>query len=110
MDLGKPASIDLNITYAAQLGTGEQIVTSVGSDGNMWANRQTAPNGSWSGWFSVGHPTVANFKPDIGNLGWTSVLNTNGYLSFFSSADDGSLWRLDQWRTLDLPFVQSSPK
>lgn len=61
-------------------------------DQSIWHIWQTAPNGGWSGWSSLGRPAnwIANGAPFIGN-------NSDGRIEVFTTGEDGGIYHV--WQT-----------
>ncbi|SRR6266567_1877722 len=89
--MGHPGSATfINNPFVAQNGDGRLEAFEVGTDRNLYHNYQLQPNGSWSGWQSLG-------KPSGGSLQSISLgINNDGRLEVFASVTDGNLWHIWQ--------------
>ena len=92
--LGKPASnIAVSSPHAVQNADGRLEILLHGSNVNLWHLWQTAPNGNWSNWASLGKPPTAAI------IGYPSVAqNKDGRLELLVNANDGALWHI--WQTV----------
>jgi hypothetical protein len=65
----------------------------IGSDGALWHIWQTAPNGTWSNWASLGLPKAVSItSPPIVEK------NKDGHLEVLVRGHDGALWHI--WQTV----------
>jgi hypothetical protein len=92
--LGKPAGdIALGDRLAAGIDQdGRQAVFATAGDGNLWLIEQTAQNGAWSAWQSLGRPAPG--IRDVDRLACAS--NADGRLELGVIGQDGALWHLWQ--------------
>src|SRR6266581_4476695 len=70
---------------------GRLEVFAAGNDGALWHIWQTAPNGTWSSWASLGTPSNVQFLS-----GYTVGKNADGRLEVFTVGSDGALWHIWQ--------------
>jgi len=85
------AGVDLSGVFAVVRDTdGRLEVFTRGSDGAFWHIWQTAPNGTWSAWASLGMPTIPLGYPIPGR-------NADGRIELFTLGSDGALWHI--WQT-----------
>ncbi len=77
----------IDLLTVGQNQDGRMEIFARGSDGAVWHNWQTEPNGNWSGWASLG--------------GWIDMLtigqNADGRLEIFARGSDGAVWH--NWQT-----------
>src|SRR6266581_2318788 len=71
---------------------GRLEVFAAGNDGALWHIWQTAPNGTWSSWASLGTLSNVQFLS-----GYTVGKNADGRLEVFTVGSDGALWHI--WQT-----------
>ncbi|MBV9083758.1 MAG: hypothetical protein JOZ62_13850 [Acidobacteriaceae bacterium] len=57
------------------------------TSGNVYHNRQIAPNGAWNGWSDLGGNGVSNLN---------AAANADGSLSVFGIGNDGEIWYASQ--------------
>jgi hypothetical protein len=81
-----------------QDGTMEVIAPSY--DFNFWHIGQTAPGDGWSGWASLGQPSVGLLDEDP-----AAGQQQNGRLMVFASGKDGAIWSNITGSTIYLPLV-----
>jgi hypothetical protein len=72
----------------AQNKDGRLEVAALGGDYAVWHRWQTAPNGDWSDWSSLGHPG----GPLLEAGGPVLARNGDGRLEVFTTATDGAVW------------------
>ncbi len=90
---GKPSGMDLQPSPAlVRNADGRLEVFAAGTDGALWHIWQTAPNGTWSSWASLGTPSNVQFLS-----GYTVGKNADGRLEVFTVGSDGALWHI--WQT-----------
>jgi hypothetical protein len=72
----------------AQNKDGRLEVAVLGGDRGVWHRWQTAPNGDWSDWSSLGHPggPLLQAGPPV------LARNGDGRLEVFTAASDGAVW------------------
>jgi hypothetical protein len=92
--LGTPAG-GISLTVQVIVGRnqdGRQEVFAVGSDGNVWQIWQTAPNGGWSSWTTLGKPAKGIRRSDRITVG----SNADGRQQLFVMGGDDALWHIWQ--------------
>jgi hypothetical protein len=92
--LGTPAR-DASLTDQFTVGRnqdGRQEVFAVGRDGNVWQIWQTAPNGGWSNWGTLGNPPKEIRRSDRITVG----SNRDGRQELFVMGGDEALWHIRQ--------------
>ncbi len=72
---------------------GRLEVLAIGTDRELWANWQEAPNGGWAGWHRLGAPKGAKLTTKM-----TLGTNQDGRLESVVIGDDGGLWQIWQVR------------
>ncbi len=70
---------------------GRLEVFAKGTDGALWHIYQTAPNGTWSSWASLGKP------PTTSSTSLGSSTNADGRMEVFTVGEDGGLWHIWQY-------------
>jgi hypothetical protein len=104
-----PAGSFFGAFDVAQNKDGRLEVAVLGGDHAVWHRWQTAPNGDWSDWSSLGHP--GGPLVEAGPL--VLARNGDGRLEVFTAASDGAMWHrwhrvggggwVDDWSSLGGP-------
>ena len=69
----------------------------LGNDLNIWHIWQTAPNGTWSAWQTLGSPTTAGGSPILNYRGrWQIGKNSDGRVELFVAGTDGNVYHIWQ--------------
>src|SRR6266581_3664902 len=92
--LGAPGTISANPSIGKNDdGRLEAFVWTVGVDAakDLWHIWQTAPNGTWSNWTSLGKPTNEGISPPF-----SVHVNDDGRLEAFAIGSDNALWHIWQ--------------
>ncbi|HEV2135044.1 MAG TPA: hypothetical protein VGR47_12470 [Terracidiphilus sp.] len=92
-DLGAPGpGISIGDPRVVRNADGRLEVFLLANDGKVWHIWQTAPNNGWSGWSSLGGPSVqiSNGAPFVGN-------NADGRIEVFVTGADGGIYHI--WQT-----------
>jgi hypothetical protein len=90
---GKPSGINLQAgPTLVRNADGRLEAFASGSDRALWHIWQTAPNGTWSSWASLGMP------PNMQNIpGPVVEKNADGRIEVFEAGSDDALWHI--WQT-----------
>jgi len=90
--LNKPPNTSyISSAAVGQNADGRLEVFTVGADGALWHIWQTAPNGTWSTWDSLGKPSNVDLSfPAVGK-------NADERIEVFTVGTDGALWHI--WQT-----------
>lgn len=69
---------------------GRQVVFGLSKTATLYHNWQTAPNGTWGGWYEFGNPD----KAPIARL--ACAANSDGRLALVAADEEGRVWYADQ--------------
>jgi kumamolisin len=85
-----PGTSLANFPLAGSNADGRVEIFEAGANHVLYHNYQTTPNGSWSGWASLGTPSGVALQ------GLSIITNADGRLEVFASGSDGNLWHIYQ--------------